>query len=279
MPSKKARGKARREAKEAKAAEEMKEEAAVKKDGSSNNQDGSLEAQMQRLMIENLLSAVCLHGFEVEANKVKLCHDFSIEFDNGYNAKFNSGNTDLPSLFNAGWNAAVAEGKVDEICGHGNDVAKFRQVVSYNVAEAVRLLLDGHDHSARILASFAYYFEERIAVYVEETQPLIKWQQIAELQHGDLHTLVKFLRKRIPCKCLDKKYKEVKSVTKMGVCFNNECPLPDRRAAQSEMFHCTGCRQVCYCSVECQKVDWPRHKEGCKKWAREKTEFDTKLKK
>jgi len=276
MPSKKARGKARREAKEAKAAEEMKEEAAVKKDGSSNNQDGSLEAQMQRLMIENLLSAVCLHGFEVEANKVKLCHDFSIEFDNGYNAKFNSGNTDLPSLFNAGWNAAVAEGKVDEICGHGNDVAKFRQVVSYNVAEAVRLLLDGHDHSARILASFAYYFEERIAVYVEETQPLIKWQQIAELQHGDLHTLVKFLRKRIPCKCLDRKYKEVKSVTKMGLCCNNDCFLSGKKVAQSELLYCAGCRAVCYCCPECQKAHWPHRKSLCKQLTWENARFYNK---
>ena len=115
MPSKKkARGKARRAAKEAKAADEKEEE--EEKDGSTNNQESSIEAQMQRLMIENLLSAVCLHGFEVETDEeVELCHDFSTEFDDGYNAKFNSGNNDLPSLFNAGWDAAVAKGKVDEI--------------------------------------------------------------------------------------------------------------------------------------------------------------------
>ncbi|KAF8991943.1 hypothetical protein BDQ17DRAFT_1188267, partial [Cyathus striatus] len=27
---------------------------------------------------------------------------------------------------------------------------------------------------------------------------------------------------------------------------------------------CTGCRKVRYCSEECQKTDWKRHKKECK---------------
>jgi hypothetical protein len=272
MPSRKKKaGKARKAAKEAKAAEEEKE-------GDDEEQD-ALESQMQRLAIENLLinaGAVkkCHHGFEVESHGA-LCLEFVKTFQQGYITKTQqSGEKCLVTCFLAGTVATK-----DKFAAVWDDATKMTNIVSHRVAHSTECILDGKENPARVIASIAYYFEQYIATHLEKTQPVMKWHQIAELQHSDLHTLVKFLRKRIPCKCLDKKYKEVKSVTKMGVCFNNECPLPDRRAAQSEMFHCTGCRQVCYCSVECQKVDWPRHKEGCKQWAREKTEFDTKLKK
>lgn len=29
---------------------------------------------------------------------------------------------------------------------------------------------------------------------------------------------------------------------------------------------CTRCREIRYCSVECQREDWPEHKELCDKW-------------
>ena len=147
------------------------------------------------------------------------------------------------------------------------------------MARAVQYLLNGHawdDRQACLEASYAYYFEQSIAVYFEHTQPLIKWPQIVELQFTDQHTLVKFLRKRIPCKCLDEKYNEVKSMTKMGRCLNLECTLPGRMVAKSEMFCCAGCCQVFYCSPECQRSHWKcGHKEDCKLMAREKADFES----
>ena len=138
-----------------------------------------------------------------------------------------------------------------------NDATKLANIVSHCVEYSTECILDTrYDQQARKAASFAYYFEERIAVYIAKTQPAVNWHGVAELQHSDLHTLVKFLRKRIPCNCLDELYNEVKSTTKMGLCCNTKCSLPDRRVAQKEMFYCTGCRQVCYCSPGCQKSDW-----------------------
>jgi hypothetical protein len=66
---KKAKGRARRAAKEAKAAEEANEDDEV-----PENASRMLEAQMQRLTIDNLLSGnsavrKCRHGFELRAVK------------------------------------------------------------------------------------------------------------------------------------------------------------------------------------------------------------------
>ena len=273
MPSKKARGKARRAAKGAKAADDEVEETVV-----LNNQDGLLEAQMQRLSINNLPresdAVQCRHGLELlEQNETTLYGKFCREFQDGYRAKFRSVENDLVSCINAG--VVATEEKFADIIWA--DAAKLKDVISFYVWDAVSLILCGNIRIAKVHASFVCYFEQYIAVALEKSQPTIKWQQIAELQFSDLHTLVKFLRKRIPCKCLDEKYKEVKSMTKIGVCANRDCALTrSKRVAQSDMFFCARCREVCYCSHECQKANWPHHKEFCKRWAREKSEFDAK---
>ena len=89
------------------------------------------------------------------------------------------------------------------------------------------------------------------------------WGKLFELRNGDEHTLVSFFRKRIPCKCLDNKYKEVKSIAKIGLCYSKNCSLPGNRAIRSEMLYCTQCRRANYCSKECQVTHWPFHKKFC----------------
>lgn len=36
---------------------------------------------------------------------------------------------------------------------------------------------------------------------------------------------------------------------------------------------CSGCKSRYYCSEECQKADWPKHKEACKRWKEEERKF------
>ena len=84
---------------------------------------------------------------------------------------------------------------------------------------------------------------------------------IIELYKCDEHTLVKYLRKRIPCSCLDEKYNEVKSITRMGLCFNAQCTSDI--VQRSKMMCCARCGEVNYCSRECQKAAWPEHKTNC----------------
>ncbi len=274
---KKAAGKARKAAKDAKAveAEEGQEEGQEQK---------AMEAQMQRLTMVDLLGeesgAVqqCLHGFEVDQ---KHCRDFMEAFRRGYNEKFDSGDNGIVSCFDAGLEATEAvkftDIRMDKLVSltMWNDAAGMKKLVSFCVCEGTHYILTGHDEEAHVKASFVYYFEEYIATHVEKTQPFINWHGVAELQHSDLHTLVKFLRKRIPCKCLDKKYNEVKSITKIGICSNQDCSLPERKVERKKILYCARCN-VGYCSPECQRKHWPRHKKACKRVASERAEFDSK---
>ena len=121
---------------------------------------------------------------------------------------------------------------------------------------------DDYDTAAAI-STVARYFEQCIAVELKRSQDLLNWPKIEEAYNADMHTLVKFFRRRIPCSCLDEKYQEVKHVTKMGFCFNTECKYPGNKVEHSKTKYCSRCRSVTYCSRECQVADWSRHKPIC----------------
>ncbi len=253
---KKAKGKARKAAKEAKAEEpEEKEEFSV----AMINQERSLEAQMQRLMIGNLMkeSEKCRHGVELERHDEKLCREVLEAFEGAYNTCFDNGDDNLASMLQAGVDAAYKRFAVVM-----SDLAKIGDFVSIYVADATQGILDGNNKVAQTDASYAFYFEKSLAISRKEKET-VAIGSIAELQIGDMNTVVSFLRKRIPCSCLDKKYEEVKFVTKVGLCANPKCSLPDRKVERKKMLTCTGCGSAYYCSPECQKIDWPAHKVEC----------------
>lgn len=68
---------------------------------------------------------------------------------------------------------------------------------------------------------------------------------------------IKFFMKNIPCKCLKKKYKQVKSEIKTGRCMN--CKVVKERKL---LFLCERCEYSHYCSVECQEAEYPEHKDS-----------------
>eukprot|EP00986_Skeletonema_menzelii_P013044 scaffold7396_cov127-Skeletonema_menzelii.AAC.7 len=88
-----------------------------------------------------------------------------------------------------------------------------------------------------------------------------------------MHTLVSFLKKRIPCSCLDEKYKEVKSIPKIGLCCNHGCSLPFGKTERSLTECCSRCRTANYCSRKCQVAAWPGHKVECTFYADLKAKY------
>jgi hypothetical protein len=83
--------------------------------------------------------------------------------------------------------------------------------VSYCLDSGTVAALDGKDDFARIYASVAFYVEEKIARFEINFTYSAK---MVELYYADEHTLVQFFRKRIPCSCLDEKYKESDTLQK-----------------------------------------------------------------
>ena len=141
----------------------------------------------------------------------------------------------------------------------------LEHVVAYYLAEGTSAILEEKDDLARqsgMLAIGLEQFRETLMGNIDAQRSYGKIFAFSSDTCDD-HTLVSFFRKRIPCKCLDKRYKEVKSIVKMGLCMNLDCPLPYGQTERSKMLYCEQCRYMQYCSTECQKADWPEHKETC----------------
>ena len=150
----------------------------------------------------------------------------------------------------------------------------MKQVVSYFLHNGTMLILDGGDDNYFNSAILARFFEEWLKVEVHKSQACIDWPKVTESARCDKHTLVKYFWRRIRCSCLDEKYEEVKSITKMGVCFNQHCAHPKRSVERSKLRCCSRCRSVTYCSRECQAADWSLHKSFCDEIAAKRAEFD-----
>mmetsp|Transcript_36179 Transcript_36179/g.41342 ORF Transcript_36179/g.41342 Transcript_36179/m.41342 type:complete len:232 (-) Transcript_36179:155-850(-) len=70
---------------------------------------------------------------------------------------------------------------------------------------------------------------------------------------------IKFMAREIPCKCMEAKRIEAQSMERVAMCFGCYKDFP-----KENMLRCK-CNHVQYCSTECSKKDWPRHKARCRK--------------
>ena len=79
------------------------------------------------------------------------------------------------------------------------------------------------------------------------------------LTGGNRRDVVKFVAKRLPCTCLKELHSATrKKVAKVGTCYGCRKQFP-----RSQLYVCTGCMIIEYCSPACQRADWSRHKRHC----------------
>mmetsp|Transcript_19180 Transcript_19180/g.32680 ORF Transcript_19180/g.32680 Transcript_19180/m.32680 type:complete len:276 (-) Transcript_19180:630-1457(-) len=148
-----------------------------------------------------------------------------------------------------------------------NSVAVMECVSSTFLLLGTEYLLEGNNKAASHYASLAYCFEQHITCNLRKERLTMSWAKMNELYfEPDEHTLVSFFKKRISCSCLDSKYKEVKSLKKLGICYNFNCPHPGRKVERSLTKCCSLCRRVNYCSRECQVENWKMHRLYCPRY-------------
>jgi len=277
MGRKRSQGKARKAAK-AKAREAAEEERGHNNNHTTNGRQQSLADQMQQLeMIGNMsrhdTTIKCRHGFEETETLADFSSEFILAFREAFYGVANEGGAALSDcLFCL---IAAEDATKDKFAEVWNDSAKMEIAISLLLCIGTDHILEDNFDYARDCASIARYLEEYIAVVLKQTQAVMNWPKINEVYEADLHTLVKFFRKRIPCCCLDEKYEEVKCTPKMGYCFNKQCDFPSGIVERSKTMYCSRCRCVTYCSRECQKADWKRHHQPvCDKKAAIKAKFD-----
>ena len=112
-----------------------------------------------------------------------------------------------------------------------------------------------------------YYDEWIHQSFLNKSAPLMYNARLQELEHADQRRIISYLKKRIPCSCLDALYDQLKPLPKMGLCGSLNCGHPERKVEISKMWSCEACRRGHYCSKECQADHWLSHKEECKVWS------------
>ena len=148
-----------------------------------------------------------------------------------------------------------------------NSVAVMECVSSTFLLLGTEYLLEGNYKAASHYASLTYCFEQHISCNLRKERLTMSWPKMNELYFDpDEHTLVSFFKKRISCSCLNTKYKQVRSIKKLGICYNFNCPHPGRKVERRLTKCCSLCRRVNYCSRECQVENWNVHRLHCPRY-------------
>ena len=261
MPAKKkkGRGKARKAARKADEQQRLldtqMERMKIGGDSQTNADEDALLEEAIKLVAaekEEQMAIACSHGHYVEiGEEYNIIEMFTETFLSEAFAR-DDGKVNLSGAL------ATVKGKYPIVW---YDLSKLKLVVSFLLCNATDHVLEGDIDSARHFAQFVPYFEAFVSA--KQTGEIVEqsWAAILDLCNcDDEHTLVKYLRKRIPCTCLDEKYEEVKSKSRMGVCFNCKSAVE-----RSKVLTCSQCGTVNYCGRKCQKAHWHGHKEMCAK--------------
>ena len=237
MGRKRNQGKARRAAK-AKANEVKEEEGGGNNNLTTTANIGTLKYNSPaEVFEEHLKKGKCRHGLFGTSGRNfyggSFVHEFHLIF---IDAVFECDDrTPSKCLIDA------KDSTMDRFADVWNDSAELEMAMSFFLFVGMHHYLEGDYMNARICAASVRFLEQYIAVLLKQTHALINWPKIDDTFRSDMHTLVKFFRHRIPCSCLDEKYEEVKSITKMGHCYNTQCKLSKRMTERSTAKYCSRC--------------------------------------
>ena len=237
---KKAKGKARRKA--AAKAKAVEESAAFKTDSG----------------LAPLIKRPCFHG--CNDNKFDESHDCQKFMDDMVDVF-----CECKTMGTIHYATSVAAQKYPEIL---NDPAKLKWIASIFVSNGVDSLLSSSPDGLYICCTYyAEWIHQHVACALNKSAPIMYNARLDELLVAGVRRNISYLKKRIPCSCLDALYEKMKHLPKMGLCGGLNCSHPDNKVEIDKMWSCEACRRGHYCSKESQADHWPSHKEECKVWS------------
>ncbi len=134
------------------------------------------------------------------------------------------------------------------------DTAKLGWIASAFVSIGTELLTEEYDDC---ICAYSLCYSDWILQYVaymhKKSVPGIYEARLRELVHADERRLIGYLKKRIPCSCLNSTYNAIKHLPKNGRCCSDSCSLPDRKIKLSKMWSCEACRRQHYCSKSAKR--------------------------
>eukprot|EP00984_Skeletonema_dohrnii_P012312 scaffold4982_cov92-Skeletonema_dohrnii-CCMP3373.AAC.3 len=151
------------------------------------------------------------------------------------------------------------------------DPTQLEWIASAFVTIGVEVLVQGDNNDGRrflVVSSvtFSELIHQHVAFALHKYVPAMYSARLNELLHADNRRIISYLRKRIPCSCLNVHYNVVKHLPKKGICCFLDCSHPSRKVELSKMWSCGSCRREHYCSETCQAAEWSCHREDCKVW-------------
>ena len=203
-------------------------------------------AAVEKKEIEEKERQNCQHGYNASSrSEERQCEGYMKTLITSFNSAAYCGE-DAVSCLELGFEAALV--KYEKELTSTSEF--FERMKLCFLSAGTKFILDGNYYDGRICAMAAKYIENAFIAHerkqITSSLERLDCAALTELFVADEHTLVHFFRKRIPCSCLDEKYKEVKSIPKMGYCCSSQCPLPDRKAVRSNMVYCARCRKANY---------------------------------
>ncbi len=114
------------------------------------------------------------------------------------------------------------------------------------------------DVMAGLVAHTALYLEARSSEDSPDGNRLDFFAKERDLWHDPEREATIIFHKQNDCNRLKGKYQQAKTLTKLGNC--RSCHQSFKR---KQLLLCTRCKILQYCSAECQRADWPSHKDWC----------------
>ena len=201
--------------------------------------------------ISTNLRSECSHG--VPENAPNSCIDFIIDYSKLLKTQKDDVSNDF--IFSA------IEATYQKYIHVAFNVRFMKTTKVILVSMAIDGILDGdftdaqiNMHARSVMALESVFLGKDAVAYAR-----IK---IEKIRRGGNCAAVRYLSKNTPCGCIMQFFAnlEPESRTKF-------CTYCQKDVVASEILRCSGCRIAEYCSLECQKVSWRKHKKECEKLA------------